>query len=141
MNITTKSPASGKVDTSNMKHTPILIALLLGAMVALLNETLLGNALTVLMKEFDVTASTIQWLSTAYMLVVGCFSTDYSVTSAMAHNETNVFDRYGNVFSRYINCGICTDIFRFISRPYRPSSSDGVNFTVINEYDFNYLST
>ena len=40
-------------------------------MVALLNETLLGNALTVLMKEFDVTASTIQWLSTAYMLVVG----------------------------------------------------------------------
>ena len=71
MNMTTKSPASGKVDTSNMKHTPILIALLLGAMVALLNETLLGNALTVLMKEFDVTASTIQWLSTAYMLVVG----------------------------------------------------------------------
>ncbi len=40
-----------------MKHTPILIALLLGAMVALLNETLLGNALTVLMKEFGVTAS------------------------------------------------------------------------------------
>ena len=40
-------------------------------MVALLNETLLGNALTVLMKEFGVTASTIQWLSTAYMLVVG----------------------------------------------------------------------
>lgn len=71
MNMTTKSPASGKVDTSNLKHTPILIALLLGAMVALLNETLLGNALTVLMKEFDVTASTIQWLSTAYMLVVG----------------------------------------------------------------------
>lgn len=28
MNMTTKSPASGKVDTSNMKHTPILIALL-----------------------------------------------------------------------------------------------------------------
>ena len=41
MNMTTKSPASGKVDTSNIKHTPILIALLLGAMVALLNETLL----------------------------------------------------------------------------------------------------
>ena len=71
MNMTTKSPASGKVDTSNLKHTPILIALLLGQWFALLNETLLGNALTVLMKEFDVTASTIQWLSTAYMLVVG----------------------------------------------------------------------
>ncbi|PFE04704.1 MFS transporter [Bacillus cereus] len=71
MNITTTSSTSSKIDTSNIKHAPILIALLLGAMVALLNETLLGNALTVLMREFDVTASTIQWLSTAYMLVVG----------------------------------------------------------------------
>lgn len=71
MNMTTKSISSSKVDISNIKHTPILIALILGAMVAFLNETLLGNALTVLMKEFDVSASTIQWLSTAYMLVVG----------------------------------------------------------------------
>ncbi|MFJ8527534.1 MDR family MFS transporter [Bacillus sp. NPDC094106] len=71
MNITTTSSTSSKIDTSNIRHTPILIALILGAMVALLNETLLGNALTVLMKEFDVTASTIQWLSTSYMLVVG----------------------------------------------------------------------
>lgn len=71
MNMTTTSSTSSKVDISNIRHTPIIIALLLGAMVALLNETLLGNALTVLMKEFDVTASTIQWLSTAYMLVVG----------------------------------------------------------------------
>lgn len=71
MNMTTTSSTSSKIDTSNIRHTPILIALILGAMVALLNETLLGNALTVLMKEFDVTASTIQWLSTSYMLVVG----------------------------------------------------------------------
>lgn len=71
MNMTTTSPTNSKVDISSIRHTPILIALILGAMVAFLNETLLGNALTVLMKEFDVTASTIQWLSTAYMLVVG----------------------------------------------------------------------
>ena len=71
MSITTTSSRSSKIDTSKIKHASILIALLLGAIVALLNETLLGNALTVLMKEFDVSASTIQWLSTAYMLVVG----------------------------------------------------------------------
>ncbi|MEH6945247.1 MDR family MFS transporter [Bacillus sp. JJ722] len=71
MNITTTSSTNSKIDISTIKHTPILIALILGAMVALLNETLLGNALTVLMREFDVTPSTIQWLSTAYMLVVG----------------------------------------------------------------------
>ncbi|GAB0171859.1 MFS transporter [Lysinibacillus sp. CTST325] len=71
MNMTTTSSTSSKVDLSTIRHKPIIIALMLGAMVALLNETLLGNALTVLMREFDVTASTIQWLSTAYMLVVG----------------------------------------------------------------------
>ncbi|MFJ8518030.1 MDR family MFS transporter [Lysinibacillus xylanilyticus] len=71
MNMTTTSSTSSKVDLSTIRHKPIIIALMLGAMVALLNETLLGNALTVLMGEFDVTASTIQWLSTAYMLVVG----------------------------------------------------------------------
>ncbi|KOP69469.1 multidrug MFS transporter [Lysinibacillus sp. FJAT-14745] len=71
MNITITNSTSSKVDLSNIRHKPIIIALILGAMVAFLNETLLGNALTVLMKEFDVSASTIQWLSTAYMLVVG----------------------------------------------------------------------
>lgn len=71
MDINITNPANSKVDLSKIKHTPILLALLLGAMVALLNETLLGNALTVLMKEFDVTASTVQWLTTAYMLIVG----------------------------------------------------------------------
>jgi MFS transporter, DHA2 family, lincomycin resistance protein len=62
---------TSNIDLSNIKRTPIIIVLILGAFVGLLNETLLGNALPVLMSEFGVTPSTIQWLSTAYMLVVG----------------------------------------------------------------------
>ncbi|MFC5468969.1 DHA2 family efflux MFS transporter permease subunit [Cohnella suwonensis] len=58
-------------DLSKIRRGPIVIALIIGAFVAILNETLLGNALPDLMKAFDVSASTIQWLSTAYMLVVG----------------------------------------------------------------------
>ena len=44
---------------------------MVGAFVATLNETLLGNALPVLMGELQVGATTIQWLSAAYLLVVG----------------------------------------------------------------------
>jgi len=58
-------------DASGMKRGAMLTALLLGAFVAFLNENLLTNALPGLMREFNVTAATIQWLSTGYMLVIG----------------------------------------------------------------------
>lgn len=67
------------------------------------------------------------------------FSFNYSIILVMVYNEINVFDCYGNVFSWYINCGICIDIFCFINWLYCLSCSDGVNYIVINEYDFNYL--
>ncbi len=71
MSLSSTSPANPKIDLRNIKQGPIVFALILGAFVSLLNETLLGNALPILMNEFNVTASTIQWLTTAYMLVVG----------------------------------------------------------------------
>lgn len=49
----------------------ILAILMIGAFVALLSNTLLNIALPSIMREFDVTASTVQWLSTGYMLVNG----------------------------------------------------------------------
>ncbi|GAA3404309.1 MDR family MFS transporter [Paenibacillus hodogayensis] len=59
------------IDLTNMKRGPIMFALIIGMFVAALNETLMGNALPELMKSFGVSAATAQWLSTAYMLVVG----------------------------------------------------------------------
>ncbi|WP_289142704.1 MDR family MFS transporter [uncultured Brevibacillus sp.] len=59
------------LDLQKVKRMPIMVALMVGAFVATLNETLLGNALPVLMKEFQVGATTIQWLTAAYLLVVG----------------------------------------------------------------------
>ncbi|MDF2662754.1 MAG: lmrB3 [Paenibacillus sp.] len=56
---------------NNIKRGPIMFALIIGMFVAALNETLMGNALPELMKSFGVSAATGQWLSTAYMLVVG----------------------------------------------------------------------
>lgn len=56
---------------SSNQRTGIMVTLILGAFVAILNETLLGNALNDLMAELNVEATTVQWLTTAYMLVVG----------------------------------------------------------------------
>ncbi|WP_368490393.1 DHA2 family efflux MFS transporter permease subunit [Clostridium sp. BJN0013] len=48
----------------------ILAVLAFSAFIALFNETILNVALNILMEEMNVTAGTIQWLVTAYMIVV-----------------------------------------------------------------------
>lgn len=58
-------------EASSLRKGPMLTALLIGAFVAFLSENLLTNAFPGLMREFNVSASTIQWLSTGYMLVIG----------------------------------------------------------------------
>ncbi|WP_159888336.1 MDR family MFS transporter [Paenibacillus puerhi] len=59
------------IELNKIKRGPIMFALIIGMFVAGLNETLMGNALPEFMKSFGVSAATGQWLSTAYMLVVG----------------------------------------------------------------------
>jgi EmrB/QacA subfamily drug resistance transporter len=51
----------------------ILAALMLGAFVAILNQTLLNVAIPHIMTDLGVSATTVQWLSTGYMLVNGIF--------------------------------------------------------------------
>jgi MFS transporter, DHA2 family, lincomycin resistance protein len=63
------SPAN--LDLSGIKRGPIVAALIIGAFVSILNETLLNIAFPDLMIEFSVGPATIQWLSTVYMLVIG----------------------------------------------------------------------
>lgn len=49
----------------------IMGVLLFGGFMALFNETIVNVALPKLMEELNVTAQTIQWLSTGYLLVIG----------------------------------------------------------------------
>src|SRR5690606_41643447 len=62
---------TSQVDVSKLKIIPSFTALIVGAFVSLLNETLLGNALAVLVEALQVSYATTQWLTTGYMLVVG----------------------------------------------------------------------
>jgi len=53
------------------KVLPIMLSVIIGAFFAILNETLLNIALTTLMKEFSVSVTTVQWMATGFMLVMG----------------------------------------------------------------------
>lgn len=49
----------------------LLFVLLLGGFLSILNQTLLNVALSSFMEVFDVSATTVQWLATGFMLVNG----------------------------------------------------------------------
>ena len=52
-------------------RTKVIATIMLGAFVAILNQTLINVALPHMMSDFNVETSTIQWLVTGYMLVNG----------------------------------------------------------------------
>lgn len=56
---------------SKEKVIKIMGVLLFGGFLALFNETIVNVALPKLMEELNVSAQTIQWLSTGYLLVIG----------------------------------------------------------------------
>jgi len=60
-----------KNDKQNTGTGKVLVALMLGAFVAILNQTLLNVAIPHIMNDLGVSANTVQWLSTGYMLVNG----------------------------------------------------------------------
>lgn len=56
---------------SKEKIFKVMAVLLFGGFMALLNETITNVALPKLMEEFNISAQTVQWLSTGYLLVIG----------------------------------------------------------------------
>lgn len=55
----------------SIKMIPLMAILLSGAFITILNQTLLGTALPVIMEDLNLTESTVQWLQSVFMLVNG----------------------------------------------------------------------
>ena len=66
---TTMTAPSIEQDTSR-RDMSIILTMLVAAFVVILNETIMNVALPKLMSELQISASTAQWLATAYMLVM-----------------------------------------------------------------------
>lgn len=67
----TAAPAPSTTPPPTVDRAGRLIALLVGsAFVVILNETIMSVALPELMREFDVPATTAQWLTTAFLLTM-----------------------------------------------------------------------
>ncbi|MDF2921846.1 MAG: EmrB/QacA subfamily drug resistance transporter [Paenibacillaceae bacterium] len=60
-----------QLETHAVKKGPILFIMILGAFIAILNQTIMTVALPELITDFHIAASTAQWLTTGYMLVNG----------------------------------------------------------------------
>jgi EmrB/QacA subfamily drug resistance transporter len=59
------------IKKTNQPPYGIIVVLLIGAFIAFLNNTLLNIALPSIMKDLKIEASTVQWLTTGFMLVNG----------------------------------------------------------------------
>ncbi len=46
--------------------------IVVGSFIALLNQTVMSPALPALMRDFNITTGTVQWVTSVYMLVSGC---------------------------------------------------------------------
>ncbi|MCM3758418.1 DHA2 family efflux MFS transporter permease subunit [Sporosarcina aquimarina] len=66
------SQALGNSQTFDLKkNIPLLAVLLSGAFITILNQTLLATALPPIMKDLNISQSTVQWLQSIFMLVNG----------------------------------------------------------------------
>ncbi|WP_458116563.1 MDR family MFS transporter [Arthrobacter sp. D2-10] len=63
-------PAPAFEPQAPTRVAPIIAVLALSAFVMILNETVVGVALPNLMQEFSVTATTVQWLTTGFLLTM-----------------------------------------------------------------------
>lgn len=91
-----------------IRRGPIIAALLIGAFVALLNQTLMNVALPKMMEDLNIVANTAQWLTTGFMLVNGVLipiqclpgreiydpPAVYYVDDLIFHRYTDMCDRY-----------------------------------------------
>lgn len=61
--------ANKDIHGKGYNKTMFIAAIMLGSFVTILNQTILSTALPQIMEYFQITASTVQWLTTAFMLV------------------------------------------------------------------------
>lgn len=98
--------------------------MIMGALVAFLNQTLINIALPQMMDHFHVTAATGNWLTTIFMLVNGIVIPITAFLMNRFTTKLTVYYSNGAVYSRNTALRYCTDIFRYFSGTRRASKQE-----------------
>jgi len=79
-------------DDPSFPSTLVISTLFVGAFIGFLNETLLNVALPTLMREFSVEKTTVQWMVTGFMLVMGALapSTSWIMAATTASRASTI---------------------------------------------------
>lgn len=118
LNNSIAAPVSGHVTGAQIRIVSVVV---LGAFLALLNQTVMSPALPVIMADFAIDASTAQWIMSIYPLVSGimvpvsAYLIDKFSTRALFFGSTIVF-ALGTLL-----CAVAPDFLA----PYRRSCSAG----------------
>ena len=101
----------------------IIIVLMIGAFISFLNNTLLNIALPSIMKELEIGPSTVQWLTTGFMLVNGILipATAFLIQK---YSVRQIFLAAMIFYTWYSTCWYCTYF------PYFISGSDVTGFWI-----------
>ena len=71
MNMDTQGTSTKGGETGEFKVLPILVSFLIAGFIGLFSETALNMALSSLIEDFGVKETTVQWLTTGYLLTLG----------------------------------------------------------------------
>ncbi len=66
-----KEKLASQTGVVTRREIVVVAIVVAGAFIAILNQTVLSPALPKLMRDFQITAGTAQWVTTIYMLVNG----------------------------------------------------------------------
>lgn len=69
--ITMADVTKDETSQQQIKPAPIMVAFLISGFMGMFSETALNMAIHDLIQEFNISASTAQWLTTAYLLILG----------------------------------------------------------------------
>ena len=117
-------------DNPDFPAKTIVATLFIGAFFGYLNDTLLNVALTPIMKDFGVDKTTVQWLTTGFLLVMGAFTPITAGVIQWFETRKMVLFTPGNVFGRVADLRVCADFRNFgcgaygtgsVCRVFRPA--------------------
>lgn len=119
-------------ETLNKPPYGMIAILFVGAFVSFVNETFLNVALPSIMKDFEISPSSAQWLSTGYMLINGILI-PASAFLLQVYESPTIYYSNGLVYSRYGVSFTFADIRRVIGCKNVSSGRFSDHGSLINE--------